>query len=65
MDQNTFSATKIFEGLQVEKHPIYGYRKSMTGYKVNREVDAASGYAKANPQFGEGWSTSSFCSKCK
>ncbi|HHQ1176206.1 TPA: ribonuclease YeeF family protein [Listeria innocua] len=48
------SATKIFEGLQVEKHPIYGYRKSMTGYKVNSEVDAASGFTKANPQFGEG-----------
>ncbi|CWU73456.1 hypothetical protein [Listeria monocytogenes] len=26
----------------------------MTGYKVNSEVDAASGFTKANPQFGEG-----------
>ncbi|MEI4768636.1 LXG domain-containing protein [Psychrobacillus sp. FJAT-51614] len=47
-------ATKIFEGLQVEKNAIHGYRGTMQGYKVNIDIDAAFGITKANPQFGKG-----------
>ncbi len=48
------NATEIFEGLQVEKHPIHGYRGSMTGYRINEDISAAFGITKANPQFGKG-----------
>ena len=48
------NATKIFEGLQVEKNPIHGYRGTMQGYKVVKDVNAALGITKANPQFGKG-----------
>ena len=48
------NATKIFEGLQVEKNPIHGYRGTMQGYKVIKDVNAAFGITKANPQFGKG-----------
>lgn len=47
-------ATKIFEGLQVEKSPIHGYRGSMQGYKATSDISAAFGVTKANPQFGRG-----------
>lgn len=48
------SATTIFEGLQVEKNPIYGYRSEMQGYVFNEDVAAAYGITNANPQFGAG-----------
>lgn len=54
------NATKIYEGLQVEKHPVFGYRKTMTGYKINSNVEAATGLTKANPQFGAGGSQQIF-----
>ena len=44
----------IFEGLQVEKHPIYGYRGEMEGYLFNEDIIGAYGIAKANPHFGKG-----------
>lgn len=47
-------ATAIFEGLQVEKNQIHGYRRNMQGYMVNEDVKAAFGITKANPQFGKG-----------
>jgi hypothetical protein len=47
-------ADKVYTGLQVEKHPIHGYRGVMQGYLVNEKVDAAFSITKANPQFGEG-----------
>ncbi|WP_449453158.1 hypothetical protein [Streptococcus suis] len=45
---------KSFEGLQVEEHPIFGYRKTMRAYVFEAEVDAAYGIVEANPQFGKG-----------
>ena len=48
------NATTIFEGLQVEKNPIHGYRGNMQGYLVNENVEAAFGITRANPQFGKG-----------
>ncbi|WP_255377792.1 hypothetical protein, partial [Listeria sp. ILCC796] len=47
-------ATKIYEGLQVEKNPVHGYRGEMQGYKVTKNTDAAFGKTKANPQYGKG-----------
>ena len=47
-------ATKIFEGLQVEKNPIHGYRGNMQGYKTTKDIRVAYGITKANPQFGQG-----------
>ena len=47
-------ATAIFEGLQVEKNPIYGYRGTMQGYIVSEDIKVAYGLAEANPQFGKG-----------
>ena len=54
IDESGKNATKLFEGLQVEKHPIYGYRKNMQGYKAMIDIEAAYGIVKANPQFGNG-----------
>lgn len=48
------NATKLFEGLQVEKHPEYGYRQTMRGYTFNQDITVAYGFAKANPQYGAG-----------
>ncbi|WP_155970674.1 T7SS effector LXG polymorphic toxin [Streptococcus ruminantium] len=45
---------ELFEGLQVEEHPIFGYRKTMRAYVFEAEVDAAYGIVEANPQFGKG-----------
>ena len=47
-------ATKLFEGLQVEKNPIHGYRGEMQGYIFNEDVASAYGITNANPQFGKG-----------
>lgn len=54
IERSGSDATKIFEGLQVEKNPIHGYRGNMQGYKVTTDIDAAFGITKANPQFGKG-----------
>lgn len=48
------NATTIFEGLQVEKNPIHGYRGEMQGYLFNEDVVSAYGITRANPQFGKG-----------
>lgn len=45
---------QLFQGLQVEKNPIHGYRSEMQGYVFNKNVAAAHGIVEANPQFGAG-----------
>jgi hypothetical protein len=46
-------ATALFQGLQVG--PYRGtYRPGMTAYRVTRDVPAAFGITRANPQFGAG-----------
>jgi hypothetical protein len=47
-------ATKLFEGLQVEKHAIFGYRSSVQGYFVNEDASGAFSITKANPDYGKG-----------
>ena len=54
IEQSGRDATKLFEGLQVEKHPLYGYRREMQGYIFNEDVASAYGLTYANPQFGKG-----------
>ena len=49
-----FTTLDVFEGLQVEKHPIHGYRGEMQGYVFNEEIASAYGITNANPQFGKG-----------
>ena len=54
IEQSGRDATKLFEGLQVEKNPIHGYRGEMQGYIFNEDVASAYGITNANPQFGKG-----------
>ena len=54
IERSGYDANTVFEGLQVEKNPIHGYRSSMQGYKATVDLDAAFGITKANPQFGKG-----------
>ena len=54
IEQSGRDATTIFEGLQVEKNPIHGYRGEMQGYLFNEDIASAYGIAEANPQFGKG-----------
>ncbi|MBO5239218.1 MAG: hypothetical protein J6B50_10680 [Lachnospiraceae bacterium] len=54
IEQSERNATTIFEGLQVEKNPIHGYRGEMQGYLFNEDVASAYGITNANPQFGNG-----------
>ena len=54
IEQSRRDATTIFEGLQVEKNPIHGYRGEMQGYLFNEDVASAYGITNANPQYGKG-----------
>ena len=54
IEQSGRNATTIFEGLQVEKNPIHGYRGEMQGYLFNEDIASAYGITNANPQFGNG-----------
>ncbi len=54
IEQSGRDATNVFEGLQVEKNPIHGYRGEMQGYVFNEDIASAYGITNANPQFGKG-----------
>ena len=54
IEQSGRDATTVFEGLQVEKNPIHGYRGEMQGYLFNEDIASAYGITNANPQFGKG-----------
>ncbi|MRX74373.1 hypothetical protein GJU40_19830 [Bacillus lacus] len=47
-------ATTLFEGLQVQKHPKFGYRPGMTAYVVDDDIAVAFGITEANPDYGPG-----------
>lgn len=54
-------AEEFFEGLQVRKHPQYGYRSAVQLFMVQKEnIMAAYSLTLANPQFGEGGSAQYF-----
>jgi hypothetical protein len=48
------SASTLFQGLQVARHPVRGYRPQVAAYEVLEDVPAAFGRAIANPQHGAG-----------
>lgn len=50
---NGNSASRVWEGLQVGPNQ-FDYRPSMVELRINNPVDAASGTALANPQYGAG-----------
>jgi len=49
-----FDSFALSRSLQVNPHPIYGYRPNITGYLVTQDISVPSGVALANPQFGPG-----------
>ena len=54
-------AENFFEGLQVKKHPQYGYRSAVQLFMVQKEnILAAYSLTEANPQFGKGGSSQYF-----
>lgn len=54
LSRSSLNKDKLFQGLQVSKHPQFGYRGSVGIYKVNGNTPAAFGTTYANPQFGAG-----------
>ena len=38
IEQSSRDATKVFEGLQVEKNPIHGYREEMQVYLIDKGI---------------------------
>lgn len=45
---------ELFKGLQVQEHPLYGYRGEMQGYMLKGDLSAAEAKCLANSQFGKG-----------
>ncbi|WP_241009140.1 hypothetical protein, partial [Aggregatibacter actinomycetemcomitans] len=45
---------QLWEGLQVEAHPQFGYRGQVGIYEVTTPTNAASAPTLANPQYGPG-----------
>ncbi len=54
LNRSGLNKTSLFEGLQVAKHPQFGYRGQVGIYKVTGNTSAAFGTTYANPQFGAG-----------
>ena len=54
LNRSGLSKNNLFQGLQVSKHPQFGYRGQVGIYRVNGNTPAAFGTTYANPQFGSG-----------
>ncbi|WP_121353942.1 DUF6443 domain-containing protein [Flavisolibacter nicotianae] len=54
LNRSGFSQSNLWEGLQVQPHPLWGPRKSVGIYRVKKTTQAAFGTTYANPQFGAG-----------
>jgi hypothetical protein len=48
------SRSQLFQGLQVQPHPKFGYRPAVRAYEVTQDTPAAFGITRANPQHGAG-----------
>lgn len=48
------SRSALFQGLQVQPHPQFGYRPGVRAYEVTQDTPAAFGITRANPQHGAG-----------
>ena len=49
-----FDSSAVSRALQIEEHPLRGYRVDITGYRVKQDFDLPYGTTRANPQFGPG-----------
>jgi len=54
LNRSNLNRGSLFRGLQVRKHPEFGYRQKVGVYKLNSNSSAAFGTTYANPQFGSG-----------
>jgi RHS repeat-associated protein len=54
LNKSGINQVSLFEGLQVAKHPQFGYRGQVGVYEVTGNTPAAFGTTYANPQFGAG-----------
>lgn len=54
LNRSGLSKNSLFQGLQVSKHPQFGYRGQVGIYRVSGNTPAAFGTTYANPQFGSG-----------
>lgn len=54
IDNAGSEASTLFEGLQVQEHPTFGYRSEMQGYTLKTDLSAAEAKCLANSQFGKG-----------
>ncbi|MFC5435860.1 DUF6861 domain-containing protein [Rhodanobacter umsongensis] len=54
------NSAKLFRGLQVAPHPVFGYRPEVGIYQVLEEIEIPTGQALANPAFGKGGSQQFF-----
>lgn len=52
--ESEYNKTKLFRGLQVEPHPILGYRPMVGIYELQTDIELPTGKALANTVHGEG-----------
>ena len=64
IEQSGRDATKLFEGLQVEKNPKYGYRGEMQGYVFNEDVCECIWNSKRKSPIWKRRITTILCSRC-
>lgn len=54
LEASRYSRSKLFQGLQVQPHPEYGYRPQVGVYELLEDVPVAEGKALMNTQYGFG-----------
>ena len=54
LNRSGLGKNSLFQGLQISKHPQFGYRSHIGIYRVGGNTPAAFGTTYANPQFGSG-----------
>lgn len=54
LKRSGMSASKLWQGLQVEAHSTFGYRMEVGVYRAKGTMNAAFGTSYANTQFGSG-----------
>lgn len=48
LEKSGYSYKKMYEGLQIAPHDVFGYRKQVTVYELTEDVTVATGKALAN-----------------
>jgi type VI secretion system secreted protein VgrG len=54
VDASGGSKEKLWQGLQVQKHPTYGYREKVVEFVLTEDVPVATASTTQNLQFGDG-----------